>query len=66
MSGQGATDPTQGGSITDPSQTVAKGKGKAIDTQQDVSMGEDEDSSDEETGAEDDVWTDFIYQCVHD
>lgn len=36
----------------------SKGKGKAIDTappQQDMSMDEDEDSSDEETGAEDDV-----------
>ncbi|KAL8729144.1 MAG: hypothetical protein Q9181_005106 [Wetmoreana brouardii] len=56
MSGQQATDPTQGGTVTDPTQSVIeKGKGKAADTPQDVSMGEDEDdSSDEETGAEED------------
>ena len=48
MSEQQSTDPTQ--SVTD------KGKGKAVDPQQDVSMGEDEDdSSDEETGAEEEV-----------
>lgn len=54
MSAQSATDPTQGGTITDPAQSVAeKGKGKATE---DVSMGEDDDdSSDEETGAEEDV-----------
>ena len=54
MSAQSATDPTQGGSVTEPAQIVAeKGKGKATE---DVSMGEDDDdSSDEETGAEEDV-----------
>ncbi len=54
MSAQSATDPTQGGTVTEPAQTVAeKGKGKATE---DVSMGEDDDdSSDEETGAEEDV-----------
>ncbi|CAO1602180.1 hypothetical protein XANCAGTX0491_005810 [Xanthoria calcicola] len=53
MSASSATDPTQGGTITDPAQSVAeKGKGKATE---DVSMGEDDDdSSDEETGAEED------------
>ncbi|KAL8669556.1 MAG: hypothetical protein Q9168_005853 [Polycauliona sp. 1 TL-2023] len=46
MSAQSATDPTQGGtSVAD------KGKGKATE---DVSMGEEDDSSDEETGAEED------------
>lgn len=51
-----ATDPTHGGNVNDPTQTVAKGKGKAVDTSQDVSMGEDDDdTSDEETGAEEDV-----------
>lgn len=51
------TDPTHGGTVSDPSQTVAagKGKGKATDVPQDVSMGEDDSSSDEETGAEDEV-----------
>ncbi len=47
---------TEGAGITDPTQSVIeKGKGKAVDTPQDVSMGEDSDSSDEETGAEEDV-----------
>lgn len=52
-----STEPTHGGTVSDPSQTVAagKGKGKAADTPQDVSMGEDDSSSDEETGAEDEV-----------
>ncbi len=52
-----STDPTHGGTVSDPAQTVAegKGKGKAVDAPHDVSIGEDEDSSDEETGAEDDV-----------
>ncbi|KAI4176975.1 MAG: hypothetical protein LQ346_007745 [Caloplaca aetnensis] len=46
---------TEGAGITDPTQSVMeKGKGKAVDTSQDVSMGEDSDSSDEETGAEED------------
>lgn len=52
-----STDPTHGGSVSDPAQTVAagKGKGKATDAPQDVSMGEEDSSSDEETGAEDEV-----------
>ena len=52
-----STDPTHGGSVDDPAQTVAagKGKGKASDLPPDVSMGEDDSSSDEETGAEDEV-----------
>lgn len=43
--------------MSDPAQTVAegKGKGKATDTPHDISMGEDDSSSDEETGAEDEV-----------
>ena len=49
----GATDPAQGAGASDPAQAEAKGKGKAVP--EDVSMGEDETSSDEETGAEDDV-----------
>lgn len=57
MSGQQATNPNQGGTATDPTQSaIVKGKGKAVDSSQDVSMGEDDDdSSDEETGAEEDV-----------
>ncbi|KAL8730084.1 MAG: hypothetical protein Q9166_004283 [cf. Caloplaca sp. 2 TL-2023] len=53
MAGESATEPTYGGTFTDPAQSVVeKGKGKATD---DVSMGEDDDdSSDEETGAEED------------
>lgn len=47
-----STDPTHGGAQT---VTEGKGKGKAIDTPHDVSMGEDDSSSDEETGAEDEV-----------
>ena len=57
----GATDPTQGGMVSGPAQTVAaeaKGKGKA--DPQDVSMGEEDSSSDEETGAEDDVSCTFL------
>ncbi|KAI4212008.1 MAG: hypothetical protein LQ351_005190 [Letrouitia transgressa] len=54
MSAQQSADPTYGGTVTDPAQTVAKGKGKAVDEiPQDVSMDEDEDSSEEETGPED-------------
>lgn len=49
----GATDPAQGAGASDPAQAEAKGKGKAVP--EDVSMGEEETSSDEETGAEDDV-----------
>ncbi|KAF6232207.1 hypothetical protein HO173_009590 [Letharia columbiana] len=50
-----STNPTHGGTMSDPAQTVAegKGKGKATDAPHDVSMGEDDSSSDEETGAED-------------
>lgn len=57
MDGQKSTDLTQSGVVTDPTQSVIeKGKGKAADAPQDVSMGEDDDdSSDEETGAEEDV-----------
>ena len=41
---------------TDPAQGVAEGKGKGKVDYADVSMGEDEgESSDEETGAEDEV-----------
>ena len=47
-----STNSTQGGSASDP---AGKGKGKAIDVPQDVSMGEEESSSDEETGAEDEA-----------
>lgn len=52
-----SNDPTRGGTVSDPAQTVAegKGKGKATDAPHDVSMGEDDSSSDEETGAEDDL-----------
>ena len=46
-----STNPTQG--VSDPAQ--GKGKGKAIDPPHDVSMGEEDSSSDEETGAEDEV-----------
>ena len=49
-----STGPTQGGSVSDSAQ-MGKGKGKATDVPQDVSMGEEESSSDEETGAEDEV-----------
>lgn len=43
--------------MSESAQTVAegKGKGKAIAEPHDVSMGEDTSSSDEETGAEDEV-----------
>ncbi|KAL8709831.1 MAG: hypothetical protein Q9220_005447 [cf. Caloplaca sp. 1 TL-2023] len=52
MSDQQSTDSV----VPDLSQsTLNKGKGKAVDLGQDVSMGEDDDeSSDEETGAEED------------
>ena len=49
MSGTENVNPSE--SVTAP-----KGKGKAVDlTPHEVSMGEDDDSSDEETGAEEDV-----------
>ena len=48
-----STNPTQGGTVSDAAQ--GKGKGKAIDPPHDVSMGEEDSSSDEETGAEDEV-----------
>ena len=61
-SNQGSADPTAGGTETNPAQTVAEGKGKGkgkgkADPTQDVSMGEEDSSSDEETGAEDEVWS---------
>lgn len=61
-----ATNPAQGGTVTDPAQlAAAKGKGKAVDTSQDVSMGEDDDdSSDEETGAEEDVPSPFAQLII--
>lgn len=43
--------------------TEGKGKGKAVDTPHDVSMGEDDSSSDEETGAEDEVLL-WSRQCI--
>ena len=46
-----STNPSQG--VSDPAQ--GKGKGKANDPPHDVSMGEEDSSSDEETGAEDEV-----------
>ena len=55
---QDKIDTTIKGNESNPAQTVAegKGKGKAVDlAPQDVSMGEDDSSSDEETGAEDEV-----------
>lgn len=58
-SNQHKIDTTDIGNETNPAQTVAegKGKGKAVDiTPQDVSMGEEDSSSDEETGAEDEVF----------
>ena len=58
---QDKVDTTLKGNESNPAQTVAegKGKGKAIDiAPQDVSMGEDDSSSDEETGAEDEVRND--------
>lgn len=64
-SNQGSADPTVGGTKTNPAQTVAEGKGKGkADSAQDVSMGEDDSSSDEETGAEDEVWI-SRRQCNH-
>ena len=55
------------GNESNPAQTVAegKGKGKAVDlAPQDMSMGEDDSSSDEETGAEDEVRY-GPRQCLH-
>ena len=62
---QDKVDTTLKGNESNPAQTVAegKGKGKAVDlAPQDVSMGEDDSSSDEETGAEDEVSKDLC-QC---
>ena len=59
---QDKVDTTLKGNESNPAQTVAegKGKGKAVDlAPQDVSMGEDDSSSDEETGAEDEVRRDL-------
>ena len=63
---QDKVDTTLKGNESNPAQTVAegKGKGKAVDlAPQDVSMGEDDSSSDEETGAEDEVSKDLC-QCL--
>ena len=49
-----SSNPTAGGSASEIVAT-GKGKGKATDAPQDISMGEDDSSSDEETGAEDEV-----------
>lgn len=66
-SNQGSADPTAGGTETNPAQTVTEGKGKGkADPTQDVSMGEEDSSSDEETGAEDEVWsTAFTAPMLH-
>ena len=64
---QEKVDTTVKGNESNPAQTVAegKGKGKAVDiAPQDVSMGEDDSSSDEETGAEDEVRYELL-QCLH-
>ena len=53
-----STDPAQGGDLAQ-SVSAGKGKGKAVDVPQDVSMGEDS-SSDEGTGAEDEVWSLYL------
>lgn len=69
MSSTNGTPITTSITMTDLTPAAAnnsKGKGKAIDTappQQDMSMDEDEDSSDEETGAEDDVCA-FPYPSI--
>jgi len=55
---QSKVDTSTVGNETNPAKTVAdgKGKGRAVDiTPRDVSMGEEDSSSDEETGAEDEV-----------
>jgi len=57
-SNQPKIDTSEVGNETNPAQTVAegKGKGKAPDiAPQDLSMGESDSSSDEETGVEDEV-----------
>lgn len=61
-----STNPTRSGTVSDPAQTVAtgKGKGKATDAPPDVSMGEDDSSSDEETGAEEEVHTSWATFCT--
>ena len=64
---QEKVDTTLKGNESNPAKTVAegKGKGKAVDiAPQDVSMGEDDSSSDEETGAEDEVRHE-LRQCLH-
>ena len=56
---------TSNTSITEPAE--GKGKGKAADNApQDVSMGEEDSSSDEETGAEDEVSSTLLHwhQCT--
>lgn len=62
---QATIDTSAEGNETNPAQTVAegKGKGKAGDiAPQDVSMGEEDSSSDEETGAEDEV---CLFHLLH-
>ena len=57
-SNQSKVDTTAIGNESNPAQSMSesKGKGKAADiAPQDVSMGEEDSSSDEETGAEDEV-----------
>lgn len=64
---QEKVDTTLKGNESNPAQTVAegKGKGKAVDVApQDLSMGDDDSSSDEETGAEDEVRHE-CRQCLH-
>ena len=64
---QSEADKSTIGDNTNPAQMVAqgKGKGKAADaTPSDISMGEEDSSSDEETGAEDDVRI-LISQCLY-
>ena len=57
MSEQNGTTTTTGIENVNPasSSIESKGKGKAIDTPHDMSMDEEDDSSDEETGAEEEV-----------
>ena len=56
MTDQNGTSAAHGQSIpTTETTREPKGKGKAVDVPQDISM--DEDSSDEETGAEEEVHT---------
>ncbi len=49
------------GAVTSQTAAEGKGKSKAENPPQDVSMDEDDNSSDEETGAEEEV---YIW-CIH-